>query len=106
MDSRAAATLRAAGYDPSLHRARRFDPTWFGECDLVLAMDRDNEADLIRLAGPHRDKVRMFRSYDPLGTGDVPDPYYGGPEGFDDVLTIVERTAAAIVADLRRAVPH
>jgi low molecular weight protein-tyrosine phosphatase len=46
----------------------------------------------------------MFRSYDPMGTGDVPDPYYGGPEGFDEVLTMVQRTTAAIVAELRRTV--
>jgi protein-tyrosine phosphatase len=104
MDRRAASALRAAGYDPSRHRARAFDPTWFEQCELVLAMDRDNEADLLRMAGGHADKVRMFRSYDPMGTGDVPDPYYGGPEGFDEVLTMVQRTTAAIVAELRRTV--
>jgi len=102
MDRRAAATLRAAGYDPSRHRAKRFSGDWFQECDLVLAMDDDNHADLLRLAGPHGDRLRMFRSFDPAGPGDVPDPYYGGDESFVEVLAMVERTADAIVADLQR----
>jgi protein-tyrosine phosphatase len=102
MDRRAAAALKAAGYDPSRHRAKQFTSDWFDDCDLVLAMDDDNHADLIRLAGPHADKLRMFRSFDPAGPGDVPDPYYGGEEGFRDVLAMVERTADAIVADLQR----
>jgi len=102
MDRRAATTLRTAGYDPSRHRARQFAPSWFEECDLVLAMDDGNRADLQRLAGPHVDRLRMFRSLDPAGPGDVPDPYYGGDEGFAVVLEMVERTADAIVADLER----
>jgi protein-tyrosine phosphatase len=102
MDRRAAATLQAAGYDPSRHRAQQFGRDWFDECDQVLAMDDDNYADLLRLAGPHAAKLRMFRSFDPAGPGDVPDPYYGGDEGFETVLTMVERTADAIVADLQR----
>jgi protein-tyrosine phosphatase len=45
----------------------------------------------------------MFRDFDPLGTGgDVPDPYYGGDAGFEEVLEMVERTAAALVAALQR----
>jgi protein-tyrosine phosphatase len=100
MDRRAAAALRAAGYDPSRHRARQFTPDWFEECDLVLAMDDDNLVDLQRLAGPHGSKLRMFRSFDPAGPGDVPDPYYGEADGFRVVLAIVERTADVIVADL------
>ena len=68
MDRRAAATLKAAGYDPSRHRAKRFESSWFDDCDLVLAMDDANFDELTRAAGPHRDKVRMFRDYDPTGT--------------------------------------
>jgi protein-tyrosine phosphatase len=101
MDERAAGVLRAAGYDPSHHRSRQIESDWFDELDFVLAMDEDNHADLLRIAGPHRDKVRMFRSFDPEGPGDVPDPFYGRDDGFHDVLEIVERTADAIVADLR-----
>jgi len=103
MDRRAAATLRAAGYDPTRHRAQRFDASWFETCDLVLAMDENNHADLLGLAGDHQSKLRMFRSYDPAGPGDVPDPYYGADDGFHEVLEMVERTADAIIADLRVA---
>ena len=102
MDRRAAATLRAAGYDPSRHRAQQVDASWFESCDLVLAMDEANHADLLRLAGDHHPKLRMFRSFDPAGPGDVPDPYYGGDDGFQEVLEMVERTADAIVDELQR----
>jgi len=101
MDERAAATLTRAGYDPSRHRARQYDDTWSDTYDLVLAMDADNLADL----GGRSERVRMFRDLDPDDPGaDVPDPYYGGPDGFDRVLAIVERTADAWVAELAQVV--
>ena len=60
-------------------------------------MDHDNLADL----GGRSERVALFRDFDPVGTGeDVPDPYYGGADGFDDVLTIVERTSDALVDEL------
>jgi protein-tyrosine phosphatase len=97
MDSRAAATLEADGYDASRHRARQYDDSWAAEDDLVLAMDHDNLADL----GGRTDRVALFRDFDPTGAGeDVPDPYYGGADGFRDVLSIVERTSDALVAAL------
>jgi len=99
MDGRAAATLSDAGYDPSRHRARQYDASWAERHDLVLAMDHDNLADL----GGRSDRVAMFRDFDPVGTGeDVPDPYYGGADGFAEVLTMVERTSDALVAALGR----
>ena len=97
MDRRAAAALSGAGYDPSRHRARQYDDSWAAEDDLVLAMDHDNLADL----GGRTDRVMLFGDFDPAGAGaDVPDPYYGGADGFRDVLTIVERTSDALVAAL------
>jgi protein-tyrosine phosphatase len=97
MDSRAAATLEHAGYDASRHRARQYDDSWATEDDLVLAMDHDNLADL----GGRTDRIALFRDFDPAGAGeDVPDPYYGGADGFRDVLRIVERTSDALVAAL------
>ncbi len=100
MDRRAAATLAAAGYDPSQHRAQQFADTWLEEYDALLAMDAQNRADLG--AG---DRVLMFRDFDPVEPGsDVPDPYYGGDSGFEEVLTMVERTSAGIVEALRRQV--
>jgi low molecular weight protein-tyrosine phosphatase len=97
MDSRAAATLSRAGFDPTRHRARQYDASRADQHDLVLAMDHDNLADL----GGRSERVALFRDFDPVDTGeDVPDPYYGGPDGFSDVLTMVERTSDALVAEL------
>lgn len=63
--------------------------------DLILAMDRSNYNDLNRLARSDRQmaKIRLFRDFDPQAEGreDVPDPYYGGPEGFERTYQIVER---------------
>jgi protein-tyrosine phosphatase len=102
MDARAAAALSEAGYDPSRHRARQYDASWESTHDLVLAMDAQNLADL----GGRSERVRLFRDFDPVGTGeDVPDPWYGGPEGFATVLTMVERTAAALVERFAAVLP-
>ena len=94
MDTRAAATLEHAGYDASRHRAQQYDDSWAAADDLVLAMDHENLADL----GGRTDRVALFRDFDPEGPGeDVPDPYYGGADGFREVLTMVERTADTLV---------
>ena len=93
MDSRAATTLEHAGYDASRHRAQQYDDLRAAD-DLVLAMDHDNLADL----GGRSERIGLFRDFDPVGAGeDVPDPYYGGADGFREVLTMVERTSDALV---------
>ena len=99
MDRRAAATLTAHGYDASQHRAQQFRPTWLEECDVVLAMDSTNLADI---GAGDEGRVRMFRDFDPRAEGerDVPDPYYGDDDGFERVLAIVRRTSAEIVRQL------
>lgn len=103
MDDRAAATLAAAGYDPSRHRARQWTSTWADEHDLVLAMDGANLAEV----GTQGERVRLFRDFDPVDPGgEVPDPYYGGDDGFEEVLTMVERTCATLVELLRRELTH
>ncbi len=97
MDERAAATLSAAGYDPSRHRARQYDATWPEAYDLVLAMDAANLADI----GGRAERVGLFRDFDPVDPGgEVPDPYYGGADGFEEVLAMVERTSDAIASAL------
>jgi protein-tyrosine phosphatase len=110
MDERAAATLTAAGYDATRHAAQTFTTDWYGEHDLLLAMDASNHADITELAPTveAQQQVRMFREFDPdasEGDDEVPDPWYGGPEGFDEVLTMVERTADEIVARLPEIAP-
>ncbi len=103
MDRRAAAALATHGLDASTHRARHLDPTdpsWFAH-DLLLVMDGANLRDTLALAPPEPDRVRLFRSLDPVGTGaDVPDPYYGGDDGFEEVLRMVRRVSDALVAAL------
>lgn len=103
MDRRSAEVLREAGYDPDRHRARHFDSSWYDH-DLILVMDSANRRDVLaELPGDRHDRVRMFRDYDPEAPGaDLPDPWYGGRQGFLEVLEIVERTAANLVTHLRR----
>lgn len=112
MDSRTAATLDAAGYDATRHRARRFDVSGWGDVDVVLAMDAGHRSELARSQPPadggdnESARLILFRSLDPVGTGqDVPDPYYGGPEGFEEVLDMVERTSAALIVALQAQRP-
>lgn len=105
MDRRAAAVLADTGYDPTRHVARRFTRDSYAENDLLLAMDASNHADMTELAPDvaSLEKLRMFRDFDPEATDDdreVPDPWYGGGEGFRDVLAMVERTVDALVHDL------
>jgi protein-tyrosine phosphatase len=87
--------------------ARRFERDDFARFDLVVAMDRHNRSHLERIAASPREraKVKMLREYDaddprPL---DVPDPWYGGGEGFDEVLAICERACEGLLAELRRS---
>ncbi|MFI9284185.1 low molecular weight protein-tyrosine-phosphatase [Streptomyces werraensis] len=106
-DPRTVAVLRENGYD-SEHTARQFDPSWFGRLDLVVALDAGHLRALRRLAPTERDaeKVRLLRSYDPAAGNDldVPDPYYGGPEGFDACLEMVEAASQGLLAAVREQV--
>jgi protein-tyrosine phosphatase len=107
-DPRAKAALRRRGYDGAAHRARQFDRSWFGDLDLVLALDGDNVAALRRLAPDpeSRSRVRLLRSFaadrDPRADSDVPDPYYGTEADFDDSLAIIERSVDGLLSLMRR----
>ncbi len=105
MDDRARAILADSGYHMP-HSARQFDPDWFHERDLVLALDSDNYERLAQLhPGGDAAQLRMLRSYDPELTRlappdprlDVPDPYYGGAQGFRQVLTMLEAAADGVI---------
>jgi protein-tyrosine phosphatase len=104
-DDRAAETLLAGGYDASGHVARQFDAAWFAERDLVVAMDNKNVQALKWMAPPgHAPKIVRLRSFDPASRGgdlDVPDPYYGGPEGFNEVLTMVEAACDGLLVQVQ-----
>lgn len=105
MDRRAATALRDAGYDPSRHVARTFTTDWYAEHDLLLAMDHSNYADMTDQAPTveAQSQVRMFREFDPEaseGDDEVPDPWYGGADGFAHVLAMIERTTDRLVERL------
>jgi low molecular weight protein-tyrosine phosphatase len=85
--------------------SRRVTDEDFTRFDIIIAMDEDNRAKLERLArrGGHASDIRMLREFDPDADGDlaVPDPYYGGARGFDDVHDMVERSCRVLLTALR-----
>jgi protein-tyrosine phosphatase len=86
--------------------ARQVVASDFDDYDWILAMDTSNLQHLRRHShASHHARIRLFRDFDPEAPGtDVPDPYYGGPEGFADVIDIVTRTSASLLTHLRTAV--
>jgi protein-tyrosine phosphatase len=103
-DARSQQAARRRGYEMSALRARVVAPEDFERFDLILAMDRENLAALRHRAPRERhDRIRLFLEFAPdLGATEVPDPYYGGPNGFEEVLDLVEVAARALLAHLRR----
>ena len=100
--TRQAASRR--GYDLAPLRARIVEPGDFEEFDLILAMDRENLNVLHHRAPAHaRDRVRLFLEFAPESpVTEVPDPYYGGPNGFEEVLDLVEQASQGLLAHLRQ----
>jgi len=101
-DRRATAHARRRGYDISGLRARRIERRDFEEFDLVLAMDRGHLETLERLSPPqHRHKLKLFLDFSALPGKEVPDPYYGGPEGFEQVLDMAEAASRGLLDHVR-----
>lgn len=94
-DSRAQKVLIDHGY-PSAHVAAQVGAEHLA-ADLLLAMDEGHARELRQLTDPA--KVRLLRSFDPKATGDlaVPDPYYGGNDGFQIVLAMIEAATPGLV---------
>ena len=88
--------------------ARRVTPADFDDFDLLVAMDGENLQDLRAIAPDDdaRRRVRLLREFDPASAGapdlDVPDPYYGGPDGFDEVLDLVEAACRGLLDEVVR----
>ncbi|MGW3273504.1 low molecular weight protein-tyrosine-phosphatase [Streptomyces kronopolitis] len=123
-DPRTVAVLRAGGY-PHAHTARQFHASWFDHLDLVIALDSGHLRELRDLAPTEQDaaKVRLLRSYEKGAAGaagpdrlpgsrsgsdladdlDVPDPYYGGFEGFEECLQMIESASEGLLAAVRAA---
>lgn len=101
------ARMRRIAAQHGLHydgRARQFKRNDFERFDLVVAMDRENLEDLISLSmrPADREKIRMLREFDPLG-GDqaaVPDPYYGGIDGFMETYDVIQRSCIGLLKAL------
>lgn len=99
-DSRMQATSLDRGIDISGQRARQFSRKDFDAFDHIFVMDKSNLADVLALDpdGKYHHKVRLFREFDPEpGDYQVPDPYYGGQDGFGNVCDIADRTASMIL---------
>lgn len=105
-DARASAAALARGV-PLEGAARQVASEDFEDFDLLLAMDAANRSELLRAATgeAQRAKVRMLREFDPASAAagglDVPDPYYGGDSGFDDVFELVRVACAGLLDEIR-----
>ncbi len=108
-DARAVATARSRGIVLD-GLARQVSPEDFYDFDLVLAMDRSNLDELRRLAPgtEEREKVRLLREFDAAsaaaGDLEVPDPYYGAPGGFEEVLDLVQAACEGLLEQIRAGV--
>jgi protein-tyrosine phosphatase len=82
------------------------EPRDFEDFELILAMDRENLRVLHNRAPVNRrDRVRLFLEFAPDATvTEVPDPYYGGPNGFEEVLDLVEAAAQGLLQHLRQRI--
>ena len=100
-DARAAALLRAHGY-PDTHVARQLDAEQLA-ADLLVALDNENRR-VLQDKVPEPERVRMLRSFDPGAPAgaDVPDPYYGADDGFDEVLGMVRAAMPGLLTWIRR----
>ncbi len=102
-DARGLESASKRGVDLSKQRARRVTLEDCQEFDYVIPMDRDNYESVSALCTQSEAEVRLFLDYAPgLSEEEVPDPYYGGPDGFEHVLDLVEEAARGLLDDVRR----
>jgi protein-tyrosine phosphatase len=88
-------------------RARRFEAADLEEFDLIFAMDRENLENIKSLDTQNRysDKIKLMREYDPLpDNSEVPDPYYGGMDGFQHVFEVVKRSCEKLLDELEERI--
>jgi|SRR5579862_4798840 len=103
-DARTRQAAARRGYDLGAQRARVVEPADFEHFDLILAMDRENLSVLRRRAPPGaQERLRLLLEFAPPGSPeDVPDPYYGGPNGFEEVLDLIEAAISGLLIHLRQ----
>ena len=102
-DRRAQQTALSRGLDISDLRARKVKPTDFKKFHYVIAMDQDNYQLLAEMAPEGlEDRLRLFLEFAPnLKESEVPDPYYGGPKGFEYVFDLVEEASRGLLDEIR-----
>ncbi|WP_108127696.1 low molecular weight protein-tyrosine-phosphatase [Saccharospirillum mangrovi] len=98
-DARSTAAAKARGYHLERFRARQISPDDFHQFDWILAMDAQNLADLQTIQPTHsKAQLGLFLDViEPSTQRDVPDPYYGGPAGFEQVLDLCEAASRALL---------
>jgi protein-tyrosine phosphatase len=101
-DARAQQSIQKRGIDISKQRSRRVTDKDFSEYDYILVMDGENHTNLIRRASAqHQDKIRRLLSFSRKYPNlDVPDPYYGGNEGFEDNLDMIHDAVQNLVREI------
>lgn len=106
-DSRMLAALKRAGFEYNGHRGRQFSRKDFADFDLIVPQDNSNYEDVIAMAGTLEEMAKVvpmsawFADDCPLH--EVPDPYYGGMEGFDDVVALLSAATMQMARDIARA---
>jgi protein-tyrosine phosphatase len=103
-DPRTRQAAARRGYDLTALRARIVEPHDFERFDMILAMDRENLRVLERRApDAARGRLRLLLEFAPPGAPEeVPDPYYGGPNGFEEVLDLIEAATRGLLTHLRQ----
>jgi len=101
-DRRAQQAALQRGYDLSSQRGRQVGIRDFHEFDYILAMDRQNLANLIQICPPQEQhKLKLFMEFSRgFSQREVPDPYYGGNRGFETVLNMVEDAASGLLEEI------
>jgi protein-tyrosine phosphatase len=105
-DRRSVAAAQKRGYDLAAHRARRLERPDFFRFELLLALDKGHYATMARMVRPsdgHKLRMLMDFARRHPGVTEVPDPYYGGPEGFERVLDMLEDAAEGLLETVRAA---
>jgi len=103
-DSRAQTTANRRGYDLSPLRARRVDENDYAYYDYILAMDNDNLSKMLkRCPEEHQSKLQLFLDFATNASEkEVPDPYYGGPSGFERVIDMIEDASEGLLAHINK----
>jgi len=102
-DKRAQAASLKRGINLSKLRGRQVESADFEKFDYVIAMDNSNHADLTQVAGGSAENLFMFLSFsENFNENEVPDPYYGGEQGFEHVLDLVEDASRGLLAHIQK----